>query len=152
MKVFKRTVELKVDLVNKSLKEIMNLPNKEKAWRQDFYAATSNHANHVEVKVKGQRGFYGGIHNLEYDEANKKVSICSKYDNSSYFIYSMLGLPIMMLFFDSKDPNAHTVIWGMIVVFFIYCTLLLSIGIRQESKKIEREMVLRINHLNGVMN
>ena len=151
MKLFNRTVELKVDLGNKSLTEVMNLHEKDKAWTQEFYVDKSLHVNHLVIRIKNARDFKG-IHNFEYDEANKKVSIFSKYDNSSYFIYSMLALPIMMLFFDSKNPNAHKVIWGMIVVFFIYCTLLLSIGIRQESKKIEREMVLRINHLNGVMN
>ena len=152
MNPFKRTAELEVDLRNKSLQEVMNLPEKAQAWRQDFYAAKSRHSNHVEVRVKDLRGFYGGIHNFEYDEAKKKVSISSKYDSGSYFIYSILILPIMMLFFDSKNPNAHKVLWGMTIVFFIYSTLQLCIGIRLESKRIERELVLRINFLNGVMN
>ncbi len=151
MKLFERKIEIDVDLQGKSIQEVMNLPVKAEVGMSDHYLAELYNENHIQIRVKSDQG-YGGVHDFKYKAAKNRLTIWSRYPPTSFLDYIIVFLPASGLFIESDNPTTKKVCWGMIIIAFIYCTLLLSIGIRQQSKEIEREMVFRINYLNGVMN
>lgn len=144
MKIFKRTKNIDINLDNLTMKDIMNFPEKRNAGSEEFYVNKIFNPNHIQIGVVQSRVYSSGIHDFEYDAKKKRIKIFSRFRNSAFLIYGYLIMPLLLIILGRK------ISWeliGITVGMFIFLSLILIIGIKSESKEIEREMVLRINYL-----
>ncbi len=85
MKIFERKIDIKVDLGNKTMIEVMNLPEKSEAGTQEFYVAETYNTNHIQIRVKDSEGYKGGMHDFRYEESKKTITVWSRFDKGDLY-------------------------------------------------------------------
>lgn len=144
MPLFTRTNSLAIDLGELDLKQIMgNYPKKEKTDLEEFYLKQLLAPNHLEFGCKSR---FGGIHDLSYDPVAKKINIFSRHRKSNFLIYASLIMVFIPLILSENVSNIAFQITGIGLALVVFATMLLIIGIRSESKRLEQEMIISINH------
>jgi len=146
MEIFKRTKNIDINLGNLTIREIMNFPKKDDAGLEEFYINEVFNSNHVQIGVVQGRVYTSGIHDFEYDSKTNKIKIFSRFRNSAFLIYGYLIMPLIPLILNKNQDGTMELII-IIISFFIFFSLILIMGIKSESKEIEREMVIRLNYL-----
>ncbi len=144
MEIFSRQKEINIKLSDLTMEEIMNFQSVKNVESEEFYLNEVFHSNHIQMAVNQSKVYSSGIHDFEYDTKMERIFIFSRYRKSAFLIYSYAVFPIFCLN-SSKEVFLNSI--GMALAWGLFATLLLVIGIRSESKEIEREMIIRINYL-----
>ena len=143
MEFFTRTKKIPIDLEEVNMRQIMNFPTKKKALLEGFYLKEIMHKNHIQIGVKGSKKYSGGIHDFYYDNEAKQINIYSRYPKKAFLLYTYLLMPLIFIFGKNESSTTLKLI-GITIMAFIGFSLILILGIKAESKTIEREMVIRI--------
>ncbi len=144
MEIFKRTKNIDTNLGNLTIKEIMDFPEKGNAGLEEFYLNKVFNPNHIQIGVVQSRVYTSGIHDFEYDTKTREIKIFSRFKKSAFRIYASLIMPLIPMII-TKEVTMELV--GITIAVFVFSSLILILGIKSESKEIEREMVLRINYI-----
>lgn len=145
MKIFELRKIVELQLEPFTMDQVMNFPEVNNTGLEEFYLKDVFSANHVQIGVVQGRIYTSGIHDFRYDTSSKQIHIFSRFRPSAFFVYSFLFIPLLG-FLSLKETNS-TWILGVTFALFVLLTLLLLLGIRSESKKIEREMIIRVDFL-----
>lgn len=127
------------------MEEIMNFPEKKNVGPEEFYLKKIFNPNHIQIGVARSKSYSGGIHDFEYDTKKERIKIFSRFRSSAFLIYGYLILPIIPLVRNHNNEHTYQFI-GITIILSIFLTLILVLGIKSESKEIEREMIIRINY------
>jgi hypothetical protein len=145
MRLFTRQATISVDLGDLSLEQIMNFPEEDRAGSEEFFINEVYKENHLQMRVKKSRVYTSGVHDFEYDPNKKEIWIFSRYNKSAFLVYGFLTL-VLIPFIMGEDISEMNWKWlGLMVFLFAGISLLLIVGIKTESKEIERELIIRIN-------
>lgn len=97
--------------------------------------------NENRIQLKGNAKF-PSIHNLQYDQVNKELSIESRYKAKAYFIFIALFLGIGYLSLREEDTGKMLKLLLILLFAELFFLLVLIFGITSESKSLEREISL----------
>lgn len=150
MEIFHRTNTIDADLGKLSLVELMNLPKKNRFDLGGAYLNETLHPNHVQIAVIQDRSYTSGIHDFEYIVERRQIRLYSRYKKSAFLLYAYLAMPLLPIFLININNDVETITKLLIisVVTFIFLSLLLIVGIKSESKEMERKLLIRLNLLN----
>jgi len=145
---FTRTSTIPANLGKFNLQQLMNFPTRKEALLEDFYLEKVFSDDHIQISIIAGRRYDVGIHDFKYNSAKNEIILFSKYKRSAFGIYLAPALLLIPLINISSFTNQEMITYLITLLFaFIGFTLLMKIGINNQSKEIERELVLRINYL-----
>lgn len=139
--LFNHTIEINVDLGQLDLESIINLPLAGKQDYTDRYISGILNKNHLIISRDGKHQYERYHHVVTYDDS--LITIKSSYQ--SFLAYSLFLLPMVLLYLSFRIGFD----WPFTLITFgstIFFTLVLSLGIKYESKEVEREIIIRINY------
>ena len=153
MQIFTRRKKIRSNLDDFELERLMTFPKREEADLHDFYLQEIFNKDHVQVGVvKRGEDHIKGIHDFEYDRNKKELIIFSRLKKSSFRMYAFLVFPLLPFFLSENVDEIKLKLVGITIVWFVFISVALILGIKFQSKEIEREMIIRINYFRGKVN
>jgi len=145
-KLFSREQVLEADLRGYSLAEILSNLGSETEGVSDLdYFKKIVDENHIILSPSYGKAYERGTHVFEYFPSQKEIQLKSKLHKYGASLYIYLLLPMITIFSDNFKEIAFE-IFLLEIGFFLFLSLILILGIKEQSKGIEREVIIRINH------
>ena len=141
------------DLKVVSLLDVLNKMKSENFFDRDksFYLDKLLDENYFVFEVPREKIFPRQIHELKYLDKEKHILITSgyKYQSMLFSFFLANGMPLGMIVLTWNDLTIEKLTFFGLMI--IGCTLFLLIGsflsLREDSKNIEREIIIRLNYL-----
>jgi positive regulator of sigma E activity len=140
-----------IDLKIFSLLDILNQLKAENffAAEQAFYLNKVVDENHLIFSVPRNKMTTRQIHEVKYEEKEKRILINSQYESiffPSLLIYAMPLFP-MIVGWNNLSQKKLIALALMIVATTLFISIFAYVSLIEDSKKIERELVIRLNYL-----
>lgn len=148
MSLFYRIKTINADLKELSLVELLNFSRKNIFDLGGTYLNKVFHPNHIQLAIIRDRVYSSGVHDFEYFEEIKQIKIYSRYRRSAFRVYISSISPLLILIFNEISIELVLQLIGIGVLAAIFFSLILIIGIKSESKEMERKLLIRLNLLN----
>ncbi len=150
MELFTRTKIIDANLGNLTIREVMNFPKKENAGFRESFINEIYNPNHIQIAVKGEIGPLSSKHDVQYDMKIKKIIIFSRprevtlVHKAVLIVYGLFVILNINININKEDVFAFA-IFG--IFFFMVFKLNQIVGVKLDSKGMEREVMIRINYL-----
>lgn len=140
-----------IDLKVFSLLDILNQLKEENFFsaEQAFYLNKVVDKNHLIFSVPRNKVTTAQIHEVKYEEKEKRILIKSQYENilfPSLLIYAMPLFP-MIVGWNNLSQRDFMFLAIMIIGFTFFLSIFAYASLIEDSKKIERELVIRLKYL-----
>ena len=144
---------IEADLKVVSLLDVLNKMKSENffAREQSFYLDKLVNENHFIFYVPRDKVSPKQIHELKYLDKEKHISIKSeyKYQGILFSIFLINGMPLGLIILSWNDLTKELfMVYGLMIII---CTLFILIAsflsLKDGSKNIEREIIIRLNYL-----
>jgi len=143
---FHSNIEIAVDLGKIPLVDINGFPIEGKQDYTDYYTSKVFDDNHFQVTSDGGRAYESGLNDVRYNKEAHKISIYSQHKSPR--AYAVFIWPLFTIYLIFKNCNSD-ILWHLIIATILLTNGaggLLYISMRSNGKKIQRELIIRINH------
>jgi len=144
--LFSRENRLDVDLGKWTLEDVVcSFPNSKTAGQYELYLLKQVNVNEVVIGYRQAKVYESGVHFFKYNPTDQYISIKSLYRVNAYLVYLYAFLPFILYLLDRQ---IHLIILlAASSLLFIAISLIQIINIKDESRTVEREMIININYL-----
>lgn len=151
MRFFSQEREFGVDLKTLSLNDLLDKMKEENYFNseKEFYFIELLGENEILFGVPRDRANPKQIHRFKYLKDKKKIQIKSKYKHYFFPSFLLYAMPILLTALEWNE--LRTEVLNTIAFMFVGMTLFILISaflsLKESSKHIERELMIRVNYL-----
>lgn len=151
MQFFSQERAFEVDLKTLSLNDLLDKMKEESYFNseKEFYFIELLDENEILFGVPRDRANPKQIHSFKYLKDKKKIQIKSKYKHYFFPSFLLYAMPILLTALEWNE--LRTEVLNTIALMFVGITLFILISaflsLKESSKHIERELMIRVNYL-----